>query len=31
MMETNYFVLGTNNMEASMKFYDSLVEQAEHN
>jgi len=28
-MKMNYMVLGTNNMEASVKFYDSLFEQAE--
>lgn len=27
----NYYVLGTNNMEASIKFYDSLFEQTELN
>lgn len=26
-MDMNYFVLGTNNLEASVKFYDSLFEQ----
>lgn len=26
-MKMNYFVLGTNNMEAAVKFYDSLFEQ----
>lgn len=30
-MKMNYFVLGTNNMEASIKFYDSLFEQTELN
>ena len=28
-MKMNYFVVGTNNMEASTKFYDSLFEQTE--
>ena len=28
-MKMNYTVLGTNNMEASVKFYDSLFEQTE--
>lgn len=28
-MKMNYFVLGTNNMEASVKFYDSFFEQTE--
>ena len=27
-MKMNYFVLGTNNLEASAKFYDSLFEQS---
>jgi len=26
-MKMNYFVVGTNNMEASIKFYDSLFDQ----
>ena len=30
-MKMNYTVLGTNNMEASVKFYDSLFEQTELN
>lgn len=30
-MKMNYCVLGTNNMEASIKFYDSLFEQTELN
>jgi len=30
-MKINYAVLGTNNMEASIKFYDSLFEQTELN
>ncbi len=30
-MKLNYAVLGTNNMEASTKFYDSLFEQTEFN
>ena len=30
-MKLNYAVLGTNNMEASIKFYDSLFEQTELN
>jgi len=30
-MKINYAVLGTNNMEASVKFYDSLFEQTEFN
>jgi predicted lactoylglutathione lyase len=30
-MKMNYFVLGTNNMEASIKFYDSLFEQTDLN
>lgn len=29
MMKLNYAVLGTNNMDASIKFYDSLFEQTE--
>ena len=29
MMKMDYCVLGTNNMEASIKFYDSLFEQTE--
>ena len=29
MMKMNYSVLGTNNMKASTKFYDSLFEQTE--
>ena len=29
MMKMHYSVLGTNNMEASVKFYDSLYEQTE--
>lgn len=28
-MKMNYIVLGTNNLEASIKFYDSLFEQTE--
>ncbi len=28
-MKMNYFVLGTNNLEASTQFYDSLFEQTE--
>ena len=28
-MKMNYFVVGTNNMEAATQFYDSLFEQAE--
>ncbi len=28
-MKMNYFVLGTNDMEAAIKFYDSLFEQTE--
>ena len=28
-MKLSYAVLGTNNMEASIKFYDSLFEQTE--
>ncbi len=28
-MKMNYFVVGTNNLEASTKFYDSLFEQSE--
>ncbi len=31
MMKKNYFVLGTNNMEASIKFYDSLFGKTELN
>lgn len=30
-MKLNYAVLGTNNMEASIKFYDSLFEETELN
>ncbi len=30
-MKMNYFVVGTNNMEASTKFYDSLFDQTELN
>ena len=30
-MKLNYAVLGTNNMDASIKFYDSLFEQTELN
>jgi predicted lactoylglutathione lyase len=30
-MKINYFVVGTNNMEASIKFYDSLFEQTDLN
>ncbi len=30
-MEMNYFVVGTNNLEASTKFYDSLFELTEVN
>lgn len=30
-MKMNYFVVGTNNMEAATKFYDSLFEQSEVN
>lgn len=30
-MKLNYVVLGTNNMEASIKFYDSLFEDTELN
>ena len=30
-MKMNYFVLGTNHMEASINFYDSLFEQTELN
>jgi hypothetical protein len=30
-MKMDYCVLGTNNMEASAKFYDSLFEQTELN
>ena len=30
-MKMNYFVVGTNNMEASTKFYDSLFAQEELN
>lgn len=30
-MKMNYFVLGTNNMDASIQFYDSLFEQTELN
>lgn len=30
-MKMNYFVLGTSNMDASVKFYDSLFEQTELN
>lgn len=30
-MKMNYFVVGTNNKEASTKFYDSLFEQTELN
>lgn len=30
-MKMSYTVLGTNNMEASIKFYDSLFEQTELN
>ena len=28
-MKMNYFVVGTNNMEAAIKFYDSLFDQTE--
>lgn len=28
MMKMNYFVVGTNNMEAATRFYDALFEQA---
>ena len=30
-MKMNYFVVGTNNLEASTKFYDSLFEQTDIN
>lgn len=30
-MKLDYYVLGTNNMEASIKFYDSLFEQTKLN
>lgn len=30
-MKMNYFVVGTNNLEASTKFYDSLFELTEYN
>ncbi len=30
-MKMNYFVLGTNNIDASNKFYDALFEQTEFN
>ena len=30
-MKMNYFVVGTNNMEASTKFYDALFEQTDLN
>ena len=30
-MKMNYFVVGTNNMEAATQFYDSLFEQTELN
>lgn len=29
-MKMNYFVVGTNNLEESMRFYDSLFEQTEY-
>jgi len=30
-MKMNYFVMGTNNMQAAIKFYDALFDQAELN